>query len=66
MSLINDGIVIKKGRTLIRRGSYKITHRDKNRRIKAKYIVNKRFGNYLVEFPQKNKVLIGTCEKGRG
>ena len=66
MSTVNDNVSIKKGRTLRRRGSYYITLRDKNRRIKAKYIVNKKLGNYSVEYPQRNKVLIGTCEKGRG
>ena len=66
ISLIDDGLLIKKGRTRMRRGSYYITHRDKNMRVKAKYSVNKKLGNYSVEYPQKNKVLIGTCEKGRG
>ena len=66
MSTINDGLSIEKGRTLIRRGSYYITHRDENTRVKAKYTVNKKLGNYSAEYPQKNKLLIGTCEKGRG
>ncbi len=65
ISSIDDGILIKKGRTRIRRGSYYITHRAKDRRVKAKYSVNK-LGNYSVEYLQDNKVLIGTCEKGRG
>ena len=66
MSTINDAHITKKGRTLIRRGSYYITHRDKDRKITAKYTVNKKHGNYWVEYPQKNKLLIGVCEKGRG
>ena len=66
MSTIYDGILIKKGRTRNRRGSYYITHRDKSRRVKAKYSINKKLGTYSVEYPQKNKLLIGTCEKGRG
>ena len=66
MSKIDDGILIKKGRTLSRRGYYFITHRDNNRRVMAKYSVNKKLGNYLVKYPQTNKVLIGTCKKGRG
>ena len=66
MSSIDDGFSVKKGRTLNRRGSYYITHRDKNRRVNAKYSVNKKHSNYSVDYPQKNKVLIGTCEKGRG
>ena len=66
MSKIDDGILIKKGRTLIRSGTYYITHRDKNSRVEAKYSVNKKLGNYSAEYPKKNKLLIGTCEKGRG
>ena len=66
ISTIDDGLMIKKGRTFYRRGSYYITHRDKNRRVNAKYSVNKKLGNYSVEYPQENKLLIGTCEKGRG
>ncbi len=66
MSTIDNGISIKKGRTLIRRGGYYITHREKNTRITTKYSVNKKLGNYSVEYQPKNKVLVGTCEKGRG
>ncbi len=66
ISTIDDGVLIKYGRTLKRRGSYYITHRDKNIRVKAKYSVNKKLGNYSVEYPLKDKILIGTCKKGRG
>ena len=66
ISKINDGGIKKDGRTLIRRHSYIITHRDKRNRIKSKYIINGIHGTYTVTYPQKNRVLIGTCKKSRG
>ena len=56
----------KKGRTLIRRNSYTITHRDNSNRIKAKYKINGTHGNYEVHYPLLNRTLIGTCQKSRG
>ena len=32
----------------------------------AKYFVNWKYGTYTVNYPQRNKVLIGMCKKGRG
>ena len=54
------------GRTSIRRNSYTITHRDKRNRVKIKYKINETYGTYIVEQPQLNRTLIGTCQKGRG
>tara|TARA_Y100001968_G_scaffold269749_1_gene260648 strand:+ start:44 stop:481 length:438 start_codon:yes stop_codon:yes gene_type:complete len=65
-SYIDDKGIKKEGRTLIRRDSYTITHRDNNNRIKTKYKINGIHGNYMVEYPQRNRTLIGTCQKGRG
>ena len=65
-SFINYKGVKEEGRTLIRRNTYTITHRDKSNRIKAKYKINGTYGNYVVDFPKSNRTLIGTCQKGRG
>ncbi len=65
-SSILDKGVSKKGRTLIRRNSYTITQRDNRSRIKNIYKINGKHGTYIVESPQRNRVLIGTCQKGRG
>ncbi len=65
-STIDDKGLISKGRTLIRRNSYTITHRDNTNRIKNIYKINGTYGNYIVETPQRNRTLIGTCQKGRG
>tara|TARA_B100001250_G_C19787252_1_gene784767 strand:+ start:1001 stop:1435 length:435 start_codon:yes stop_codon:yes gene_type:complete len=64
-STIEDKGIKKEGRTLIRRNSYTITHRD-NSRIKTKYQIQANHGNYKVDDLQRNRTLIGTCEKGRG
>ncbi len=74
LSINTEGLISKikepfstiKGRTRYRRGSYYITHRDENRRVKAKHSVNSKMGIYSVEYPQENRILIGNCEKGRG
>ena len=65
-STIADKGIKRKGRTLIRRNSYTITHRDNKNRIKNIYKVNGTHGTYIVESPQRNRTLIGTCQKGRG
>ena len=65
ISTINDGVK-KTGRTLIRRNSYIITIRDNNKRIESKYMINEKHGTYTVYYPQINRTLIGTCQKGRG
>ena len=64
-TIVNKGIK-KEGRTLIRRNSYTITHRDNRNSIKNIYKVNGTHGIYTVEYPQRNRTLIGTCQKGRG
>ena len=65
-STINDRGIRKKGRTLIRRNSYTITHRDNRNIIKNIFRINGKHGTYVVESPQRNRILIGTCQKGRG
>ena len=66
LSTIDDKGIIKEGRTLVRRNSYTITHRDNINRIKNIYKINSIHGTYTVESPQRNRTLIGTCQKGRG
>ncbi len=56
----------KEGRTLIRRNSYTITQRDNRNIVKNIYKINRRHRTYIVESPQRNRTLIGTCQKGRG
>ena len=56
----------KEGRTLIRRNSYTITHRDNRNTVKNIYKINGTHGTYSIESPQRNRTLIGTCQKGRG
>ena len=56
----------KEGRTLIRRNLYTITHRDNRNSVKNIYKINGTHGTYTVESPQRNRTLIGTCQKGRG
>jgi len=65
-STIADKGINKVGRTLIGNNSYTITHRDKKNRIKTKYKVHRTHGTYIVNYPQTNRTLIGTCQKGRG
>tara|TARA_Y100001968_G_scaffold236316_1_gene219560 strand:+ start:337 stop:774 length:438 start_codon:yes stop_codon:yes gene_type:complete len=66
ISYIYDKGTKKKGRTLIRRNSYTITHRDNRNRVKTKYKIYSTYGTYIVNQPQINRTLIGTCQKGRG
>ena len=66
ISTIYDKGIKKEGRTLIRRKSYTITHKDNRNRVKDIYKVNGSHGTYSVESPQRNRTLIGTCQKGRG
>ena len=66
ISKIDDKGIKKEGRTLNRRNSYTITHRDNKNKVKNIYKINETHGTYIVEFPQKNRILIGTCQKGRG
>tara|TARA_Y100001968_G_scaffold319292_1_gene350604 strand:- start:624 stop:962 length:339 start_codon:yes stop_codon:yes gene_type:complete len=65
-SSINDKGIKKEGRTSIRNNKYTITHRDSKNRILNKYTINGTHGNYIVDYPQQNKSLIGTCQKSRG
>ena len=65
-STIADKGIKRKGRTLIRRNSYTITHRDNRNRIRNIYKINRTYSTYIVESPQRNRTLIGTCQKGRG
>ena len=66
ISTIDEKGIKKEGRTLIRRNSYTITHRDNRNRVKNIYKINGTHGTYTVEYPQRNRTLIGTCQKGRG
>ncbi len=66
ISIIDDKGIKKEGRTLIRRNSYTITHRDNRNSVKNIYKINGTHGTYSVESPQRNRKLIGTCQKGRG
>ena len=66
ISTIYDKGVKKEGRTLIRRNSYTITHRDNRNIVKDIYKINGKHGTYSVKSPQRNRTLIGTCQKGRG
>ena len=66
ISTIEDKGIKIEGRTLIRRNSYAITHRDNRNSIKNIYKINGKYGTYSVESPQRNRTLIGTCQKGRG
>ena len=64
-STIDDKGIKKVGRTLIRRNSYTITHRDNRNSVKNIYKINGTHGTYTVKSPQMNRTLIGTCQKGR-
>ena len=66
ISTIVDKGIKKEGRTLIRRNLYTITHRDNRNGVKTIYKINGNHGTYSVESPQRNRTLIGTCQKGRG
>ena len=66
ISTIYEKGIKKEGRTLIRRKSYTITHRDNRKSVKDIYKINGKHGTYSVESPQRNRTLIGTCQKGRG
>tara|TARA_Y100001968_G_scaffold301831_1_gene314525 strand:- start:1098 stop:1535 length:438 start_codon:yes stop_codon:yes gene_type:complete len=63
--IVEKGIK-KEGRTLISPSSYTITHRDNSYRIKSRYKIHRTLGTYIVDYPQRNRTLIGTCQKGRG
>tara|TARA_B100000965_G_C19555552_1_gene742008 strand:- start:574 stop:912 length:339 start_codon:yes stop_codon:yes gene_type:complete len=65
-SYIDDNGIKKTGMTMIKREKYTITHRDNSNRISTKYKIDGIHGNYLVDYPQQNRTLIGTCQKGRG
>ena len=53
-------------RTFIRRNNYTIIQRDNRNKVKKIYNINLTYGTFKVEYPQINRTLIGTCEKGRG
>ncbi len=63
---IEENGIKDSGRYVIKGNSYTFTHKDDRNRIKAKYKINRDYGNYLVNYPRMNKTLIGTCQKGRG
>jgi len=65
-STIDDKSIKKEGQTLVRRNFYTITHRDKKNIVKNIYKINGTYGTYTVEYPQINRILIGTCQKSRG
>ena len=66
ISTIDDKGIKKEGRTLIRRNSYTITQRDNRNRVKNIYKINGTHSIYTVKSPQRNRTLIGTCQKGTG
>lgn len=66
ISTIDDQGGKKKGRTSISEKSYRITHRDNKNNIENIYKINKKYGTYIIEYPKRNRTLIGTCQKGRG
>ena len=66
ISTIDEKGIKKEGRTLIRRNSYTITHRDNRNTVKNIYKINGKYRTYSVESPHRNRTLIGTCQKGRG
>ncbi len=65
-SSIQDKGINKEGRTLVRRNSYTITIRDNANRVKTKYKINANHGTFIVNYPQRKRTLIGTCQKSRG
>ena len=66
ISQVVDKSTKKEGRTSIRRNTYTITHRDSRKRVQTRYKIHDTYGTYIVEQPQLNRTLIGTCKKGRG
>ena len=66
ISSVDDQSGIKKGRTSTSGKSYRITHRDSKNNIENIYKINKTYGTYILEYPKKNRKLIGTCQKSRG
>ena len=66
ISKIDDKGIIKEGWTLTRRNSYTITHRDNQYGVKNIYKIDRRYGTFTVKSPQRNRTLIGTCQKGIG
>ena len=62
ISTINNKGIKNEGRTLIRRNTYTITQRDESNRIENIYKINRTHGTYTHESPQKNRILIGTCQ----
>ena len=66
ISTVNDQGGIKKGRTSISGKSYRITYRDTKNFIEGIYKINKTYDTYIVEYPKKNRTLIGICQKSRG
>tara|TARA_B100001029_G_C15020819_1_gene430436 strand:+ start:90 stop:527 length:438 start_codon:yes stop_codon:yes gene_type:complete len=66
ISSVFDNGVKKEGRTLIRRGTYIVTYRDSSNKIRTSYKIHGSHGNYIVYYPQSNRTLIGTCQKGKG
>jgi len=65
-STIVDEEIKTEGRTFIRRNNYTIRQRDNRNKVKKIYNINLTYGTFKVEYPQINRTLIGTCEKGRG
>ena len=66
ISYIEDKGIKREGRTVIRGDSYTITHRDNRNQIITKYTIDRSHDIYRVDYPQKNRTLIGNCQKGRG
>tara|TARA_Y100001968_G_scaffold205458_1_gene188676 strand:- start:291 stop:626 length:336 start_codon:yes stop_codon:yes gene_type:complete len=64
-STIIDKGIAKEGRTLVKGNSYTITQRENNI-IKNIYKVHRILNTYTVYSPERNRTLIGTCQKSRG
>tara|TARA_B100000214_G_scaffold371783_1_gene348813 strand:- start:132 stop:569 length:438 start_codon:yes stop_codon:yes gene_type:complete len=66
ISTIDEEGIKKEGRTMIRGNSYTITHRDNRNSAKNTYKINGTHGTYTFKSSKNNRILIGTCQKGRG
>ena len=66
ISKISDKGIKKEARTLNKGNYYIITHSSNKNNLINVYKINKTHNTFTVKYPQKNRTLIGTCQKGRG
>ena len=66
MSTIVEKGIKKEGETFIRRNSYTVTHKGNENSTKKIYRVDGNYNIYRVKSTKNNRILIGTCQKGRG